>query len=345
MLLDARVASWSPSEHKSSATGRQEPSDNPSVEWLSDTSPRDRPWDRHGTSSLLIADLYRQSPDKPHRRLGDRVEQCSPILEFGLTINPETGEVGYRLYHAYFCRVRFCPKCQWRRGLRWHARMFEALPMIEEAFPRHRWLFLTLTVKNPELDQLKATIKAMRYGWKKMVGYKEWPGVGAVRSVEVTKGKDGKPHPHMHALVLVPGGYFSAQGGYLRHERWVDMWRRAMKLPYDPVVNIKPVKARPEDENPMHGAIAELLKYSVKPDYLTHDKEWLWAITDQLRGSRAVEVFGGLRPFFAEDDDEESDDLVHVSEDGAEQKTNEGGVYFNYYRPHKKYGRPRDNPA
>jgi hypothetical protein len=145
----------------------------------------------------------------------------------------------------------------------------------------------------------------------------------------------------MHALVLVSASYFGK--GYLTHGRWVAMWRRAMQLPYDPVVNIKPVKARPGDLHPMRGAISELLKYSVKPDELTVDRDWLWAMTDQLRGSRAVEVFGALKPFFAEDNDEESDDLIHLSEDGADPNANVGGFHFSFFDYHERYGRPRKN--
>jgi plasmid rolling circle replication initiator protein Rep len=269
------------------------------------------------------------------------MEKCAPCLEMGEVVDRETGEVCYRLHQAYFCRVRTCPCCAWRRSLRWKARMYEALPQIEAAYPTHRWLFLTLTVRNPSMAELKDTLRAMRAGWRNLVRYKEWPAIGAVRSMEVTHGQDGRPHPHFHALILVPAGYFKGQN-YLRHDRWVELWRKAMKLDYAPSVHVRPVKPREGDTHPMHAAIAECLKYSIKPSDLATDQEWLWAITDELRGTRAVEVFGALKLYLAEAEAEE--DLVNLSEDGAEDPGgNEGGIFFNWYPSRERYGRRRSS--
>ena len=37
--------------------------------------------------------------------------------------------------------------------------MFQQLPSIQERFPTHRWVFLTLTVKNPPVTELRDTLK------------------------------------------------------------------------------------------------------------------------------------------------------------------------------------------
>lgn len=342
MPFDATSASGPRAESRRSETRRQAPQE-PSIQWLSDLSKRDKPWDVHGSAAGTVAEFYRQSDRPDFQRLADRMNACSPILEFGEFIDPETGEVGYRLYQAYFCRVRTCPKCGWRKSLRWKGRILSVLPDIDAAYPKHRWLFLTLTVRNPSMAQLKSTMKAMRAGWRNMSRYKNWPAIGAVRSVEITKGEDGRPHPHFHALLLVPPGYFQGKN-YIKHDAWVAMWRRAMKLDYDPTLRIQPVKPREGEGNlhPMHAAVSECLKYSVKPSDLTSDPEWLWAITDQIRGTRATEVFGELKPFFKEEEDEE--DLVNVSEDGDDgPAADAGGHYFNWFNSYDKYGRRKRN--
>lgn len=301
------------------------------VEWLSDVSARDKPWDEHRAYGARVATMYREGAEGYHRR-GERMNDCSPVLVFGETIDPETGEVGLKLSQAHFCRVRLCPVCMWRRALQWSARMHQALPDIEAAYPGHRWLFLTLTVRNCELDELKDTMAAMRYGWKKLTGYKDWPGVGAVRSLEVTKGQDGKAHPHFHALVLVKSGYFGKAGGYLSHERWVKLWRKAMKLDYDPSVDVKAIK--PGEQ--MGAAIAETLKYAVKPADLTSDPAWLFTITDSLHRVRSVEVSGGLKPLLAEIAAEDGeDDLIGEGDGGTEDRE----MVFNWFPSKDRYGR------
>jgi plasmid rolling circle replication initiator protein Rep len=62
---------------------------------------------------------------------------------------------------------------------------------------------------------------------------KAYPADG-LRSTEVTRGKDGSAHPHFHCLLMVPPGYFAGHN-YLRQSTWVAMWRKAMRLDYDPM--------------------------------------------------------------------------------------------------------------
>jgi plasmid rolling circle replication initiator protein Rep len=336
--LDATSA-FGPRDESIHSEARRQAKLEPSLEWLADVSKRDRPWDTHHAHGKVVASFYGQSDRLDFQKLEQRINLCSPVLEFGEIVDPITGEIGFRLRQAFFCRVRTCPSCAWRRSLKWKGRILGAMPEIDAAFPKHRWLFLTLTVRNPSMAQLKSTIKAMSYGWRKMTGYKDWPAIGAIRSVEITKGQDGRPHPHFHALLLVPSSYFKGSN-YLKHERWVEMWRKAMKLDYDPTLRIQPVKACEGAGNlhPMHAAVSECLKYSVKPSDLTSDPEWLWAITDQIRGTRAVEVFGKLKLFFKEEEDE--DDLVNVSEDGDDGPAGDaGGHFFYWYDSYDKYGR------
>ena len=73
-----------------------------------------------------------------------------------------------------FCRVRHCPVCQWRRSLLWRAVMFQQLPNIQERFPTHRWVFLTLTVKNPPVTELRDTLKHMNDSWKRLIETKRF---------------------------------------------------------------------------------------------------------------------------------------------------------------------------
>ena len=52
--------------------------------------------------------------------------------------------------------------------------MFQQLPNIQERFPTHRWVFLTLTVKNPPVTELRDTLKHMNDSWKRLIETKRF---------------------------------------------------------------------------------------------------------------------------------------------------------------------------
>ena len=120
---------------------------------------------------------------KEFNKYAERINGCSGILKFGF------GEDKLVLKQAFFCRVRFCPVCQWRRSLLWRAVMFQKLEEIKTQYPTHRWVFLTLTVRNCDLMDLRDTLKDMNASWKRMsetVAFKK--GVaGFIRTTEVTR--------------------------------------------------------------------------------------------------------------------------------------------------------------
>lgn len=45
--------------------------------------------------------------------------------------------------------------CTWRKSLRWKAKAYSSLPKFLEEHPGYRFLFLTLTVKNCEVNELR----------------------------------------------------------------------------------------------------------------------------------------------------------------------------------------------
>jgi hypothetical protein len=72
----------------------------------------------------------------------------------------------------------------------------DGLPNIEKImseYPSHRWIFLTLTVKNPHVTDLRSTIQEMNTGWKRLTQSKRFSNVvdGFIRTTEVTRPKKG----------------------------------------------------------------------------------------------------------------------------------------------------------
>lgn len=215
--------------------------------------------------------------------------------------------------------------------MKWRAKFFQALPTIEAAYPKHRWVFLTLTVRNPVMSELRATIQAMGRAFKRLTQRDEWPGKGWVKSLEITRGKDGHPHPHFHIMILVNPSYFTSES-YVKQARWTELWQEAARLDYQPVVNVKAVK------RDVKKSALELLKYEVKPTDILQEEAicpgWLPALHEQLHRVRAVAVAGCLRPFLT---GLEADPDDYIGSDGEGIGESTQLVLFNWKNIEKRY--------
>lgn len=301
--------------------------------YLTEVSPTDKPWDSHRASAATVQTLYSQAGESQY---ADRIQQCSRLLGFALEAQ-DSGESKLKLRETRFCRVRHCPVCQWRRSLMWRARFFNALPSVLEAHPKGRWIFLTLTVKNCPLQELRATVRGMNQGWQRMIQRKSWPAQGFIRSTEVTRGADGSAHPHFHCLLLVKPSYFGA--GYMKQADWVELWKQAQRLDYDPIVDVRAVKPAPgsADQTGLTIALLETLKYGVKPSDLVASASWLVELTHQLHKTRAVSVGGVLRNYLSED---EPEDLILAEDQGEEaENQSEAEMWFGWREMVKRYAK------
>lgn len=280
--------------------------------YLSDLSARDEPWDRNRASASTVQTLYEGTE---HHRLHERMMECAQLLEFGTATDSE-GEKRLHLTGSRFCRVRHCPTCQWRRSLMWTARALQGMPRIESDYPKARWIFITLTVKNCPVSELRQTVQKMNKAFKRLSERAKWPCLGWAKSLEVTRNpKTGEAHPHFHILGMVKPSYFTY--GYIKQADWRELWRDCLRVDYLPVVNVKTVKPKKLADGSVPtntDAIRETFKYTVKPDDLTADREWLLELTDQLHNSRAIAIGGVLRTYWKAN---EPEDLINTDEDGS----------------------------
>lgn len=301
--------------------------------YLSDLSEQDKPWDKHRGQSEAVERLYGAGD---YQRYQERIHECSRRLQFAL-IDDGDGGVAFHLDAAMFCRVRFCPICQWRRSLMWRARFYRAIPAYLNDHPTRRPLFLTLTVRNCAISDLRATVNQMNAAFKRMTERRQWPGAAWVKSLEVTRGADGSAHPHFHVLMFVKTSYFNQ--GYIKQSDWRAYWQSCLKASYLPVVNVKTVKPKAEQGDPqqaMRVAIMETLKYGVKPDDLVADGPWLYELTQQLHKTRAVSVGGELRDYLRED---EPEDLIHDEDEESElaASPDDPRLIFEWHTLAKRY--------
>lgn len=302
---------------------------------LTDYSAKDAPWDVHRGQADDVSSIYAASEE--FERYASRMSLCSGVLKFQPVPDEETGEIGLKLKEARFCRVRHCPVCQWRRSLMWQARFLQSLPSLIAEYQSARWIFLTLTVRNCSISELADTLKAMNAAWQRLKDRKEFaPVLGWIRSTEVTRGKDGSAHPHFHALLMVPPSMLSGRA-YIQQSRWRELWQECGRLDYFPVVNVKAVKVKPNctQETALSAAVAETLKYSVKPSDMTADADWFLEMTRQVHKKRFIASGGALKDVLRADE-ETNDDLLVQGENNASEAS-ETRLAFNWREHERKY--------
>lgn len=285
---------------------------------------KERPWKPKKVCSLMLADCF--------QRLGQnkramRVRFCSSQLAFA--VNTETGEK--RLHSADFCRERLCPMCAWRKSLKCFQEVSRVMDAAQQEQANLVPIFLTLTLKNCTGEDLDGTLDTVFQGWHRLINNKRMKRIfkGWFRALEVTYNKEADTfHPHIHAILMVDKGYFKGKD-YMTTAEWVKAWRKACRLSYDPVCDIRKVKGG-------NKAIKEVSKYTVKDsDFISEDKDLtdkLVAILSKALRYRRLYAFGGVLKDIAKRlgaDRPDEGDLIHVDEDG-ELRTDVGQMIVVY---------------
>jgi hypothetical protein len=221
--------------------------------------------------------------------------------------------------------------------------MFRALPIIQQDYPTHCWISLTLTQRNCDNSELRETVDAMSKSWDRFSKQKGFPAVGYIKSLEVTKGKSAPhtAHPHYHILMMVKPSYFGK--GYINHEEWIARWKRAARLDYDPDIHVFRVREKrfqdavfveekgalglPNElqNKGLARAVVETFKYITKPDDIINDPDFLMAAIEQLHGVRSTSVGGVFRKYMRS---AEPEDLVS---DGQSLGSVSGNTIWYHY--------------
>lgn len=228
----------------------------------------------------------------------------------------------------------------------WKARFMKALPKIVEEFPKSRWLFLTLTVRNCEIEDLGDTLTLMNKAWNKFIKRKDLkPVQGWIRTTEVTRGKDRSAHPHFHCLMMVPPSWFTGKY-YVKQSRFIELWRDSLQANYDPNVDVRVAKPKKGSQKTLQqmsaiemlsSTVAETLKYSTKPDDMVTDKQWFFELTRQTHKKRFMATGGALKGIFKVNE-ETNEDLIHGDDDDGINQDEDGRlVRFHWDKPRKEY--------
>lgn len=318
---------------------------------LSEISPKDSLWDTQRHKTAIVSDIYGYEPE--FERYHERMEDCSSFLSYGFN------DDNIKLKNANFCRVRHCPVCQWRRSLLWKSNMYVAYEEIAQKYPKGRWLFLTLTVRNCEIGELRETLQHMNQSWQRLIKRKQFASVvdGWIRTTEVTRPKKSgshdvicpirgntHAHPHFHVMLFVKPSYFKGQS-YLSQKKWSELWQSVLRVDYMPIVDIRAVRAKKNQtkEEAIKSAVIETLKYSVKPDDMMGDcsrdaNEWFYELTRQTFKLRFVASGGVLKNALKRDDDITDDDMINTGNDDEDsENTDDRRLVFTYYKTKHQY--------
>lgn len=289
-----------------------------------------RPWRQKKTENVKYADYLEILKFKKAHNVHD----CAETLNFSVDQNGEK-----KLYQVWFCKSRLCPMCSWRRALKTSAELEKVLSAAVAEYPNSKFLFLTLTVRNCTGDKLKWTLKKLTSAFNRLMKYKKMNCIqGYVRSTEITVNeKDGTYHPHLHVLLMVTPKYFS--NGYITQDEWTELWKKALKIDYRPMVNIKKIHDKKGKGN-LKSAALETAKYQTKSkSYLNDDVddhvnlERLKILEDALKGTRQFGYGGVLKEIANKLKLPDEDDLVHVDgeqDEGDKQKIKIIMATFDY---------------
>ncbi|EEK7334740.1 hypothetical protein FE02_25255 [Salmonella enterica subsp. enterica serovar Newport] len=226
------------------------------------------------------------------------------------------------------CRSRHCQNCQRIKAFVWQEKMKEIIPELSINFKNGKYLFITFTVKNPKITNLRLVLKCMSRAYAKMFQRKAFRFVvGGIRSTEITRGKSGddEAHPHFHAIICLKTTYFKKEN-YLSADEWGRHWGECLEaefkkegLEYNaadypkgfPRVDIRVAKSADGKQEITNKNIAEhgdqlinyVLKYSIKGSDLLKDgkaDKWFWEFDKQVKGIRMIAPVGVVKKMLAD---------------------------------------------
>lgn len=283
-------------------------------------SGKERQWREKKMIVDILSEIYYRLSEKYienqiyYSRKAERLEWCSNYLEF-----QRMNDDSRRLTNGNFCRVRLCPLCAWRRSLKIYANMRRIMSNMDG---KYSYIFLTLTVRNCVPNKLNETICDIMQSWNRFIKYKEIDKIakGWYRGLEVTHDvKHDLYHPHFHVVIAVNRSYFTDRS-YIAQARWCELWKRAMKIDYTPICDVRRVKGDTAK------AVAECAKYTVKdkdyidPEDLEMSEQAVRVLDEALHKKRLV-AFGGIMKKLHKQlnlDDEIDGDLVKVDDEKVE---------------------------
>lgn len=268
-------------------------------------------WNTKKKAAQAMAARLKATGEADLQKRGANMAQCSDILRVEKC--PECGET--RIASAGLCRDRLCPICRWRLSIKRYNEMLETMKLVEKNSTGAEYAFLTLTVKNCKVTKLRECVKEINEAWHRLMSRRSIKKVvkGWARSVECTYNKRGEFHPHVHVIVMfAPGTYSDAM-----LKDFKQAWKECLRISYNPIVDLRRIKAKDGSTKDIFPAILETFKYSVKDKDLDEmPRQAFINFARQFAGLRLVSFGGAIKEArallgYKEDSPDEIEEIKH----------------------------------
>ena len=274
---------------------------------------------KHTIKKLANNDLILKLLKCGFKKESNLVKDCGNTRVFSLQQHQITQDKRRKLKRADFCKFRFCITCNWRRDMNIQKSLLSALQEIDKK-NNVEFIFLTLTVPNCHIDDLRATIEHMNKSFQRMKETKRFQNsiLGYLRVLEYTVEKKRKDyiHPHFHILLAVEPRYFVDER-YINQKEFLQMWRDATRNQNITQVDIRIIKPN-KDKNATASAVAEMCKYPLKDtDISKLTSEQFEKFVLQLKGVRNINA-GGILKNILKSTDKIDNDLVNIDDDNID---------------------------
>lgn len=281
-------------------------------------------------------------------------EKLKSVCSCGEVLMFRESDEGLKLEHALLCKDKMCPICAWRRSRKNGQIMRTVMSEFVNEYPTARYLHITLSAKNVKGQSLSNGFKELSDAWTRLKKYKKVDKnlLGFIRGTEVTYNvKRDDFNQHMHILLAVRSTYFKNGDNYIKQKEWRQLWQKALKVDYMPVVHVQVVKEKEVQDDSLDDldlkiskelfySILEVCKYPLKPlnlpEDFNHDKkiEVLSYLVMGLYRKRQM-GFGGeikriKKDLEAQGKNLDEDDLI-ASTDEKESIKDTKRVYVRFY--------------
>lgn len=227
--------------------------------------------------------------DRTHDLFDLQISNCSALLSgcgSWLLFGQHRESMKVELLRAHFCQQTYlCLFCQARRSYRNITAYQDKLKSVDGVR-----LLVTLTI--PNCSDLVGGILTLKNAFRKLWNRAKQKGqgpfrdaIGAVTSIEITSGKDGLWHPHMHCILVMN----RQSKGFLKYTELREEW---CKLTGGRQIRVDLMRSEND--------LTEALKYTVKPQQAGADglallqRAKVWALLAGKR-IRMLQPYGVLK--------------------------------------------------
>jgi plasmid rolling circle replication initiator protein Rep len=287
-------------------------------------------------SSIAVAEAFGKCRG-PYAKLAARMAECCSRIEVDCFRIGDDEDIQRRVSRCNACHIRLCPLCERSRARKRHKLLCQIAQAWFARRPRDQAVLLTLTTKSISGDSLLDGIDQFMVALRRFTRVRRFKDVIAAwyRTLEITRNAEtGLWHVHGHLLLIVSPRYFKRQSGlYITQPEWVALWRKATRLDYDPILDVRALAGvgggllKEIGRKSLH----EVTKYCTKPSDLVQfdedgnpypvDPEILKTLYDALRGRQLVGMSAGLRKLSKQiglrDDDRDVNTQAEIPDDAV----------------------------